>query len=126
MVRFYTFTRNNNLPALLEYGDARIPSQFEAIREYSPYQRVTDGVRYPAVMLATGDLDTHVPPHQARKLAARLQSASASRLPVILWYDERGGHAAGRGRPLSLRVEDGARELAFMAQQLGLGAEPAR
>jgi prolyl oligopeptidase len=123
MVRFYTFTRNNNLPALLEYGDARIPAQFEAIRRYSPYQKVTDGVRYPAVMLATGDLDTRVPPHQATKMAARLQAATASGLPVILWYDERGGHAAGRGRPLSLRIEDGARELAFMARHLGLGTE---
>jgi prolyl oligopeptidase len=124
MVRFYTFTANNNLPALLEYGDARIPSHFEAIRRYSPYQNVRDGVRYPAVMLATGDLDTRVPPLQARKMTARLQAATASRLPVILWYDERGGHAAGRGRPLELRVEDGARELTFMAQQLGLGGEP--
>ncbi|MGH7500492.1 MAG: prolyl oligopeptidase family serine peptidase [Longimicrobiales bacterium] len=124
MVRFYTFTETNNLPALLEYGDARIPEQFEAIRQYSPYQRVTDNVRYPAVMLATGDLDTRVPPLQARKMTARLQAATSSGLPVILWYDERGGHAAGRGRPLSLLIEDGARELTFMAQQLGLVVTP--
>jgi prolyl oligopeptidase len=121
MVRFYTFTENNNMPALLEYGDARVPEQFEAIRQYSPYQKVTDGVAYPAVMLATGDLDTRVPPLQARKMTARLQAATASDHPVILWYDERGGHAAGRGRPLSLSIEDNARELTFMAQQLGLG-----
>jgi prolyl oligopeptidase len=125
MVRFYTFTDNNNMPALLEYGDARIPSQFEAIRTYSPYQKVTDGVDYPAVMLATGDLDTRVPPLQARKMTARLQAATASGWPVILWYDERGGHAAGRGRPMSLSIEDNARELAFMAEQLGLGAPAA-
>lgn len=124
MVRFYEFTENNNMPALLEYGDARIPSQFEAIRQYSPYQRVTEGTDYPAVMLATGDLDTRVPPLQARKMTARLQAATTSGRPVILWYDERGGHAAGRGRPLSLTIEDGARELTFMAQQLGL-APPA-
>jgi prolyl oligopeptidase len=121
MVRFPAFSRINNAPALLEYGDARIPSQFEAIRQYSPYQNVRDGVRYPAVMLATGDLDTRVPPLQARRMTARLQAASSSGRPVILWYDSRGGHAAGRGRPLSLRVEDTARELAFLAGQLGLG-----
>ena len=120
MLRFNTFTRTNNMPALLEYGDASIRSQFDAIRAYSPYQAVEDGVRYPAVMLTTGDLDTRVPPLQARKMTARLQAASASGLPVILWYDERGGHAANRGRPLSLQVRDAARELAFMAEQLGL------
>ena len=123
MVRFYEFTETNNMPALLEYGDARIPEQFEAALGYSPYQAVEDGVEYPAVMLATGDLDTRVPPLQARKMTARLQAATASDLPVILWYDARGGHAAGRGRPISLRIEDTARELTFLAQQLGLVVE---
>ena len=123
MVRFNKFGATNNLPALLEYGDASVPEQFEAIRQYSPYQAVEAGVDYPAVMLTTGDLDTRVPPLQARRMTARLQAATSSGLPVILYYDEKGGHAAGRGRPLSLRVEDAAREIAFMAQQLGLGVE---
>lgn len=123
MVRFYTFTATNNMPALLEYGDASIPEQFEAIRKYSPYQAVRDGVDYPAVMLTTGDLDTRVSPLQARRMTARLQAATGSGLPVVLWYDAMGGHAGGRGRPLSLRIEDSARQLTFMAQQLGLGQE---
>lgn len=122
MVRFWSFQETNNMPALLEYGDARIPSHFEAIRQYSPYQAVRDGVDYPAVMLTTGDLDTRVSPLQARRMTARLQAATGSGRPVVLWYDSRGGHAAGRGRPTSVRIEDTARELAFMAQQLGLGA----
>jgi prolyl oligopeptidase len=124
IVRFHEFFETNNMPALLEYGDARIPEQFEAIRKYSPYQAVEDGVEYPAVMLATGDLDTRVPPLQARRMTARLQAATSSRLPVILWYDNRGGHAAGRGRPMSLRIEDTARELTFLAQQLGMTLSP--
>jgi prolyl oligopeptidase len=73
-------------------------------------------------MLSTGDLDTRVPPLQARKMTAKLQAATTSGLPVILWYDDRGGHAAGRGRPTSMRIRDTARELAFMAEQLGLGS----
>jgi prolyl oligopeptidase len=121
MVRFFQFGDTNNKPALLEYGDARIPEQFEALRRYSPYQAVRDGVDYPAVMLNTGDLDTRVPPVQARRMAARLQEATTSGLPVILWYEERGGHAAGRGRPMSAAIEASARELTFLARQLGLG-----
>ena len=42
-------------------------------------------------------------------------------------FPERGGHAANRGRPLSLQVQDAARELGFMAEPLGLqlwGVEP--
>jgi prolyl oligopeptidase len=121
MVRFPHFVETNNMPALLEYGDARDPYLFEHIRRYSPYQAVRDGVDYPAVMLTSGDLDTRVPPLQARRMAARLQAATSSGRPVILSYDPRGGHAAGRGRPLSVRVEDSAMELTFMATQLGLG-----
>jgi prolyl oligopeptidase len=123
MVRFYTFTKTNNMPALLEYGDASIPEQFEFLRKYSPYQAVEDGVAYPAVMLSTGDLDTRVPPLQARKMTARLQAATSSGLPVILRYHPKAGHAAGRGLPLSRSIEDRAMELAFLLSQLGVPEE---
>ena len=119
MVRFFTFTETNNLPALHEYGNAAIPEQFDFLRTYSPYQRVEKGVKYPAVMLTTGDLDTRVPPLQARKMTAVLQWATRSGLPVILRYDPKAGHAGGRGQPFSRRVEWRASELAFLMSQLG-------
>jgi len=120
MVRFFTFTETNNMPALLEYGDASDPEQFEFLRRYSPYQNMTDGVDYPAVMLATGDLDTRVPPLQARKMTARLQAATASGLPVILRYGQKHGHAAGRGRPMSEVLDNTAMEITFLLMQLGV------
>ncbi len=121
MVRFYQFTQTNNMPALLEYGDASDPAQFEFLRLHSPYQNVRKGTDYPAVMFTTGDLDTRVPPLQARKMAARLQSASSSGLPIVLRYDSKGGHAASRGRPMSLAIDETAVELAFLIMQTGLG-----
>ncbi|MGD8698538.1 MAG: prolyl oligopeptidase family serine peptidase, partial [Gemmatimonadales bacterium] len=122
MVRFFTFTRTNNLPALHEYGNAAIPEQFEFLRRYSPYQNVKAGTDYPAVILTSGDLDTRVPPLQARKMTARLQAATSSGLPVVLRYDPKGGHAANRGRPFSKIVDDNAAELAFILQQIGVSA----
>ena len=121
MVRFYTFTGTNNLPALLEYGNAALPGEFEFLRRYSPYQAVRDGAAYPAVMLTQGDLDTRVPPLQARKMTARLQAASSSGLPVILRYDERAGHAGGR--PRGKVIADVAMETAFLMSQLDFGYE---
>lgn len=118
MVRFYTFTETNNLPALHEYGNAAIPEQFEFLRKYSPYQAVKRGTKYPAVILSSGDLDTRVPPLQARKMTAILQWATGSGLPVVLRYDPKAGHAAGRGKPFSQRVEEQAEELTFLLQQL--------
>ena len=118
MVRFNQFTDANNMPALLEYGNAAVAEEFEVLRTFSPYQNVRDGVEYPAVMLTQGDLDTRVPPLQARKMAARLQAATSSGLPVILDYDPRTGHAGGR--TFSRNVRNTAMELAFLLGQLGV------
>ncbi len=125
ILRFPYYSRNNNAPALLEYGNAEVPEEFEFIRTWSPYQNVVDGTAYPAVMFSTGDLDTRVPPLGARKMTARLQRATTSGYPVILLYHPKAGHAGSRGVPMSRRVEDTAMELAFVAQQLGIEA-PAR
>ena len=121
MVRFHSFTKTNNMPALLEYGDASDPEQFQFLRLYSPYQNVRQGVSYPAVMLTSGDLDTRVSPLQARKMTAALQTATASGLPVILRYDATAGHAAERGLPRGKMMENTAGELAFLLSQLGAG-----
>ena len=121
MVRFYQFTDSNNMPALLEYGNAAVREEFEVLRTFSPYQNVRDGVAYPAVMLTQGDLDTRVPPLQARKMAARLQAATSSGLPVILDHDPRTGHAGGR--TFSRNVRNAAMELAFLLGQLGVVGE---
>jgi len=122
ILRFPHYTRNNNAPALLEYGNADVKEEFEFIRTWSPYQNVVDGTPYPAVMFSTGDLDTRVPPLGARKMTARLQRATTSGYPVILRYHPKAGHAGSRGVPMSRRIEDTAMEMAFVAQQLG--AEP--
>jgi prolyl oligopeptidase len=117
MVGYHRF-KNNNKPALAEYGDASKPEHFKFLYAYSPYQRVKEGVKYPAVLLTTGDADTRVPPLQARKMAARLQASTASGLPVLLLYDTQAGHAGGR--PRSKMVEDATLEMAFLFQQLGM------
>jgi prolyl oligopeptidase len=120
ILRFFRHTTSNNAPALLEYGDARIPEQFEAIRQYSPYQNVQPRTRYPAIMFTTGDLDTRVPPLGARKMTAGLQAATRSGLPVILRYHAKAGHAGARGLPFSRRIADQAMEITFLLQQLGV------
>lgn len=114
----YRRFENNNPPALLEYGDASKPDQFRFLLAYSPYQKVTAGTKYPAVLLMTGDADTRVPPLQARKMTARLQAATTSGRPILLLYDTKAGHAGGR--PLTKVVDDQSLEMAFLAWQLGM------
>jgi prolyl oligopeptidase len=117
MVRYYQF-ENNNKPALLEYGNAADPEQFKFLYAYSPYQRVKQGTKYPAVLLTSGEADTRVPPLQARKMAAVLQWATTSGRPILLLYDTKAGHSGGK--PLSKVVEDQALETAFLMSQTGL------
>lgn len=107
-----------------EYGSAEDPEQFEFIAAYSPYQHVRPGTRYPATLLTAGENDSRVHPLHARKMAARLQAATASdpaEKPVLLWVDRETGH--GQGKPLELRIREAADLLVFMAWQLGLSLD---
>ena len=70
MLGYHRF-KNNNPPALLEYGDASKPEEFKFLSAYSPYQKVTPGTRYPAVFLRTGDQDTVRVYYHGKPVAAR-------------------------------------------------------
>ena len=101
-----------------EYGTAKDPDQFRAIYAYSPYQHVKDGTAYPAVLLLTGEHDGRVDPANSRKMAARLQEATSSGLPVLLRISTSSGHGFGTG--LSERIAQQADVFAFLFQQLGI------
>ncbi|HWA56108.1 MAG TPA: prolyl oligopeptidase family serine peptidase, partial [Gemmatimonadales bacterium] len=101
-----------------EYGSAEDPEQFRYLRAYSPLQRVQDGTPYPAVLLATAESDTRVDPLHARKMAARLQAASASEHPVLLRLESRAGH--GAGKPVSKILEELVDSWSFIVHELGV------
>ena len=105
-----------------EFGSVKDPAQFRAMLAYSPYQHVRDGVRYPAVFMATGTHDGRVNPAQSRKMIARLQSATASGYPVYLSISDKAGH--GIGSALSVRVDQQADYMAFLFDQLGMTLPP--
>lgn len=95
-----------------EYGSAENPGDFAYIYNYSPYQHVVAGTRYPAIMFFTGDGDTRVDPLNARKMTPLVQRSSASQRPVLLHYSVKGGHSAGISQ--SQLVEDYSDEMAFL------------
>lgn len=116
MVRYHRF-----LIAKLwvpEYGSAEDPEQFRYLYAYSPYHRVGKGVRYPAVLIVTGDGDTRVDPLHGRKMAALLQSSTGWDRPVLLRYDTQAGHSAGVST--SKLIEERLDEMTFLFAQLGV------
>ncbi len=57
-----------------------------------PYQRVHDGVRYPAVMLAVGLNDSRVSTWDSGKFGARLRTATTSERPIWIRTNGDAGH----------------------------------
>jgi prolyl oligopeptidase len=103
-----------------EFGTVKDPAQFKALYAYSPYHRVTDGGKYPAVLLTTGENDGRVNPSQSRKMAARLQAASVSGHPVLFRSTASAGH--GIGSSLKDRIAEQADIYSFLFQELGINA----
>jgi prolyl oligopeptidase len=101
-----------------EFGTVKDPEQFKALYAYSPYHHVTDGAAYPSVLFMTGANDGRVNPMQSRKMAARLQGATASGKPVFLRTSADSGH--GHGSALSVRIDLASDYLAYLYDQLGM------
>jgi len=101
-----------------EFGTAEDREDFEALRRYSPYHQVRNGVAYPATMIVSGDADRNCNPLHARKMTARLQAANSSGLPIFLDYSPHRGHSPVL--PLSERVEALTDRMAFLCDQLQL------
>jgi prolyl oligopeptidase len=101
-----------------EYGSSEDPKQFAYLLKYSPYHNVKPGVKYPATLFVTGDADTRVDPLHARKMAARLQAVNPPDRPILLLYDTKSGHSAGK--PVNAQIEDWTDEFSFLFRELGM------
>jgi prolyl oligopeptidase len=89
---------------IAEYGDPDSADMRAIIAQYSPYQNVKPGVRYPEVLFVTSTADDRVHPGHARKMAARLEELGNR----VYYYEEtEGGHAASA-------------DLSFVAKRIAL------
>lgn len=104
---------------IAEFGSTRTEAGFRSLYAMSPYANVKDGVKYPAVLIATGINDPRVSPWLPAKFAARLQAATASGKPVLLSVDYDAGHGGLGG--LTARQTDVLRadEVGFELWQIG-------
>jgi prolyl oligopeptidase len=107
-----------------EYGSPEDQDDFQSLLAYSPYHLVSDSVAYPAVLLISGDADTRCNPMHARKMAARLQTATSSARPVLLDYKTAWGHMPVQS--FSTRIEALSDRIAFVCHELGVHVQPGR
>ena len=128
MVGIYDMLRveltQNGAFNVTEYGTVKDPAQFNALFGYSPYHHVVDGVRYPAVLLATGANDPRVDPWHSRKFCARLQAATSSPWPVLLRTSDAAGHGIGSSLAETIALRTDA--FMFLINELGVDYRPAK
>jgi prolyl oligopeptidase len=105
-----------------EYGSADDADQFRWLYAYSPYHQVRPGERYPATFLLTATGDSRVDPMHARKMAARLQAATAAEAPILLRVETAAGH--GQGKPRGKQLEEATDIWSFLSWQLSLAIVP--
>jgi prolyl oligopeptidase len=70
------------------------------------------------VLIETGESDGRVDPVHARKMAALLQAKTTSARPILLRYETKAGH--GAGKPISKIVEAQTDEWSFLMNELGV------
>ncbi|WP_026459651.1 S9 family peptidase [Schaalia suimastitidis] len=87
---------------------------YRAMRAYTPYENVRDGVAYPAMMVTTSLNDTRVFHVEPAKWVQRLREATTSdthRCPIVLRTEMVAGHGGPSGREGHWRAR--AEEFAF-------------
>lgn len=96
------------------------PGIYRAMRAYTPYENVRDGVAYPAVLATTSLHDTRVLAVEPAKWVQRLREATSSdaeQRPIALRTQMAAGHGGASGR--YGRWESRAEEFAFALAQVG-------
>jgi len=117
MTRFQKFTIGWAWAS--DYGSVDDSAEMAAyLKGYSPVHNVKPGVRYPAIMVTTGDHDDRVHPGHSFKYAAALQAANpANPLPLLIRIETNAGH--GAGKPISKIIEETADKFAFALYYTG-------
>jgi prolyl oligopeptidase len=96
-----------------EYGDPDIAADRTFIAEYSAYQLLKPGVKYPEPYITTNTEDDRVHPSHARKFAAKLESLGD---PYLYYENTFGGHANDADPELNARRW--ARHYVYLSQKL--------
>ena len=91
-----------------EYGDPADPRMRDIIAQWSPYQNVKAGVKYPNVFFMTSTEELRVHPGHARKMAAKMEALGQ---PVLYYEDNQGSDAGQRAEQMALTFTYFKREL---------------
>ncbi|MBT8296434.1 MAG: prolyl oligopeptidase family serine peptidase, partial [Gramella sp.] len=107
VLRFHKYTIGSVNVNLNEFGTPTTLEDFENLRSYSPLHQIKRGVKYPNLLLITGDTDDRVPPHHSYKFLAKLQEYGDPKGLYEVYITPGSGHAG------ALTPEDSVDKLLF-------------
>ncbi|HEY1793679.1 MAG TPA: prolyl oligopeptidase family serine peptidase [Opitutaceae bacterium] len=124
MLRYQTYTIGADWAS--DYGTSDTPGGFRYLRAYSPVHNVKAGVKYPPVLIGTGDHDDRVFPAHSFKYAAEMQW-QASRVPgsgpILIRIEHNAGHGGSTGSsPVSKTIDEWTDEMGFAAHFMPEGS----
>ena len=124
MLRYHRFTVGAAWAS--DFGTSEDPAGFRYLRAYSPLANIREGVKYPAVLITTGDHDDRVFPAHSFKYAAALQYEAANvpgSGPILIRIESNAGHGGSTGTsPVSKVIEEWADKIGFAAHYAGRDA----
>lgn len=88
----------NGPPNIAEFGTVTTEDGFQGLKAMDALHHVSDGTRYPAVLLTHGMTDPRVEPWHSAKMAARLRAANPDGGPFALRVTFDAGHGLGSTR----------------------------
>lgn len=101
-----------------EIGDPSIREDFDALKKYSPYQHIMEGVNYPPTLALTSDLDTPLN-KESYKWIAKMQSIKSTNTPQLLqmaW----GSYHSGFGSAEHSSSRTFSDELSFLIKSMNI------
>ncbi len=116
MLRFRDFTVGKGWES--DYGSVDNAAEFAALLRYSPLQNVKPNVKYPPILVTTGDHDDRVFPAHSFKFTAAMQHADPHGSPILMRIETRAGH--GSGKPTAKQIDEMADIYAFIRNAMGL------
>ena len=111
MLRYHKLSAGASWVA--EYGNPDVAADRLFLYQYSAYQKLRPGVKYPEPYITTNTEDDRVHPGHARKFAARLSQVGA---PYLYFENTFGGHS--NDADPAINAQRWARHYVYLAQKL--------
>lgn len=92
MLRFHKYTIGGVNTNLLEFGIPEDQKDYDNLKSYSPLHNIKENVKYPNLLLITGNSDDRVPPFHSYKFIASLQEKADNDGLYVLYVTKGAGH----------------------------------